>query len=105
MRSKVYVVTMYRWGNPEGHSYIEGVYSDESVAQEQGITERIRRDCKYEPVINELKIDETLLCRRERILSLRKNLGKKEINTSGKKVLNPNPMTNMKKKKGLKPIF
>lgn len=59
---------MYRWGNTEdGHSYIEGVYTDEEKALEKGLEERTRRDCKYEPQVTELMANEDLLCRRERL--------------------------------------
>ena len=67
---KVFLVTMYRWGDKDGHSYVEGVYTDRSVAQEQGLKERTRRDSKYEPDIKEMIVNEDLVCRRDRELSL-----------------------------------
>lgn len=45
---KVYVVQMYRWGDEDGHSYIEGVYSNKEDAEKHGIAEQESRWDKYE---------------------------------------------------------
>ena len=45
---KIYVVTMYRWGDRECHSYVEGAYIDPVVAETMGEHEAIDRGGKYE---------------------------------------------------------
>lgn len=45
---KLYVVQMYRWGNEDGHSYIEGVYDSRSLAKKHGMAEVQSRAGKYE---------------------------------------------------------
>jgi len=48
--NKVYVVTMYRWGDRENHSYVLGVYSTEKKAKIAGEAERVERGGnKYYP--------------------------------------------------------
>lgn len=43
----VYVVTMYRYGDHEKHSYVYGVFSDEDLAQRSGYDEEFVRGGKY----------------------------------------------------------
>jgi len=45
---KLYVVQMYRWGDEDLHSYIEGVYTNRSTARKHGRAEWNSRDHKYE---------------------------------------------------------
>lgn len=45
---KLYIVQMYRWGDEDGHSYIEGVYSNRRLANKHGKSEQIARAGKYE---------------------------------------------------------
>ena len=45
---KIYVVTMYRWGDREAHSYVEGAYIDPIVAETMGEHEALYRGGKYE---------------------------------------------------------
>lgn len=45
---KIYVVTMYRWGDREAHSYVEGAYLDPIVAETMGEHEALYRGGKYE---------------------------------------------------------
>ena len=45
---KIYVVTMYRWGDRECHSYVEGAYTDPAVAETMGEHEALSRGGKYE---------------------------------------------------------
>lgn len=45
---KLYVVHMYRWGDEENHSYIEGVYDTMEKAVEAEKHEREWRANKYE---------------------------------------------------------
>jgi hypothetical protein len=54
---KVYVVQMYRWGEVEKHSYIEGVYDSLAKAKSSGEWERINRGGKYAPQIKELELN------------------------------------------------
>lgn len=54
---KVYVVHMQRWGDPELHSYILGVFSNQSNAEIAGNYEKEWRANKYEPKIIEVKFD------------------------------------------------
>lgn len=50
MRTKVYVVTMYRWGDRENHSYVLGVYTTKGEAVRAGEREReYRGGNKYYP--------------------------------------------------------
>jgi len=44
----VYVVTMYRYGDREKHSYVLGVFSNENIAHECGEKEKEYRGGKYE---------------------------------------------------------
>ncbi len=43
----LYVVTMYRWGDREKHSYVIGVFDDEDKAIGAGVKEEQYRDGKY----------------------------------------------------------
>lgn len=49
MKDKVYVVTMYRWGDRECHSYVLGVYNKKLKAIDAGIDEAHSRGGKYAP--------------------------------------------------------
>lgn len=54
---RIYVVTMYRWGNPENHSYVIGAYSTLALAVEAGKEEEQYRGNKYEATIAERALD------------------------------------------------
>jgi len=45
---KLYVVQMYRWGDEDGHSYIEGIYVNRRLANKHGKAEEVSRAGKYE---------------------------------------------------------
>ena len=47
-KMKLYVTQMYRWGNEDGHSYIEGVYDSLEQAEKHGAAEKLSRANKYE---------------------------------------------------------
>jgi hypothetical protein len=47
----IYVVQMYRWGDTDLHSYIEGVYDSREEAEKHGMAEERSRAGKYEPKI------------------------------------------------------
>lgn len=48
---KLFVVQMFRWGDQDAHSYIEGVYTTRRAANKHGNAERVSRAGKYEPKI------------------------------------------------------
>jgi hypothetical protein len=54
----IYIVTMYRWGNRERHSYVLGAYSSESIARTAALCEMVRRGGnKYWPEIIACEVD------------------------------------------------
>ena len=53
----VYIVTMYRYGDREKHSYVYGAFSTEATAREWGEEEKDYRGGKYEPEIIRLCVD------------------------------------------------
>jgi len=55
---KVYVVTMYRYGNREKHSYVLGVFTTRKLAEQWGETEKTYRAGKYEPDVTRFVIDD-----------------------------------------------
>ena len=44
----LYVVQMYRWGDKDSHSYIEGIYDNRRIACRHGKAEVRQRAGKYE---------------------------------------------------------
>jgi hypothetical protein len=44
----IYVVTMYRWGNAENHSYVLGAYDSKEQALVESHQEEMNRGGKYE---------------------------------------------------------
>ena len=58
---KAYVTTMYRWGDPEGHSYVLGVFSSKEDAELYGQMEYQYRGHKYEPVVLEFVVNDSKL--------------------------------------------
>jgi hypothetical protein len=54
---KAYVVTMYRCGDREKHSYVLGIYSTKTSAMQYANTEEEYRGNKYEAEILKFKID------------------------------------------------
>lgn len=53
----VYVVTAYRWGNRENHSYIVGAFTDLDKANEIADDEEDHRGGKYECEIAGITLD------------------------------------------------
>lgn len=53
---QVFAVVMYRWGDPDGHSYLLGVYPNEEQAKAEGGYEREWRGLKYEPEITAFEL-------------------------------------------------
>ena len=56
----VYVVTMYRYGDREKHSYVYGVFSDKELAQRSGYDEEFVRWGKYKAEVTEWIINEPI---------------------------------------------
>lgn len=56
-KNKLYVVTMYRWGERENHSYLLGVFNSKHRAKEIGAEHAEYRGNKYEPEIVELELN------------------------------------------------
>jgi hypothetical protein len=54
---KIYVVTMYRYGDHEKHSYVLGCWSNSFVAKMYGLTEESWRAGKYKHEITEWILD------------------------------------------------
>lgn len=53
----VYVVTMYRYGDREKHSYVLGVWSTMENAMKYGAVEKAWRGGKYTPIITVWTVD------------------------------------------------
>jgi hypothetical protein len=56
-KGKLYVVTMYRWGDREKHSYVLGVFSKKHRAIQEGDAETEWRGGKYYPEVLETTPD------------------------------------------------
>jgi hypothetical protein len=54
---KVFVVTAYRWGSNENHSYVVGVYSTMERAKKAGDLEESYRGGKYSCHILDVELD------------------------------------------------
>lgn len=61
---KIYVVTMYRWGNREKHSYVLGVWSEAKKAVRYAVKEANDRGGKYnyEIIASEVDKPATMKC-------------------------------------------
>ena len=57
--NNLYIVTMYRWGSRENHSYVLGVYDDKELALKSAIENQIDRGGKYYPEILEFNLNIT----------------------------------------------
>ena len=53
----VYVVTMYRWGDRDCHSYILGVFTKKAKAEKAALAEKEYRGGKYYPEVLEMVPD------------------------------------------------
>ena len=56
---RIFVVTMYRWGSTENHSYLLGTFRSLDHAIDQANNEIESRGGKYEAVVYNTKLDET----------------------------------------------
>jgi hypothetical protein len=54
---RIFIVTMLRHGNNEGHHYIIGAYTDLAKAYIEGLEHKQHRGGKYEPFIQETIVD------------------------------------------------
>lgn len=59
MENELFVVTMYRWGERENHSYVLGVFDDKEKADSAGTNESEQRDGKYDMEIIRFKLNDT----------------------------------------------
>lgn len=57
MKDKIYVVTMYKWGLREDHSYVLGVYNKKHMAIQDAKQEDQDRGGKYIPEVLEFDIN------------------------------------------------
>jgi 2-polyprenyl-3-methyl-5-hydroxy-6-metoxy-1,4-benzoquinol methylase len=57
---KVYVVTAYRWGNRESHSYVVGAFDNEENAIKEAKLETEWRGGKYECEVRSMELNESL---------------------------------------------
>lgn len=58
---KVYVTVMHRWGDPDNHTYIAGVFSSKEEADKVGKLEHEWRGNKYDHVVKEFVINDPKL--------------------------------------------
>lgn len=61
----VYVVTMYRYGDREKHSYVYGVFSDPYLARRSGDDEEFVRGGKYKAEVTTWIINEPVSVEKE----------------------------------------
>ena len=59
-KNKLYITTMYRWGNRECHSYIIYAGGSKHTAITAGEKESSERGGKYDPEVLEFEKNETL---------------------------------------------
>ena len=57
----VYVVTMYRFGNRESHSYVLGAYSSHDIAEQHAKVEKEWRAGKYSGEVLKLTVDSEVI--------------------------------------------
>lgn len=57
-KEKFYVVTMYRWGDRENHSYVIGIFNEKHIAIKTGKKEQEYRGGKYSPEVLEFDINQ-----------------------------------------------
>jgi hypothetical protein len=57
---KVYVVTAYRWGDREKHSYVVGVFDNEENAIKEAKLETEWRGGKYECEVRSMELNDSL---------------------------------------------
>ena len=54
---KIYIVTMYRYGEKENHNYIVGAYTTKNIAIQNGNLEILWRGYKYYPEIVKIELN------------------------------------------------
>ena len=57
---KIYIVTAYRWGSKEAHSYVVGAFDTESLAIAQAKLEKEWRGGKYECEVVAMYLNDSL---------------------------------------------
>ena len=60
MQMQIFVVTAYRWGDKEGHSYVVGVFDTEELAIAQAKLEKEWRGGKYECEVIVMDLNDAL---------------------------------------------
>ena len=55
---EIFVVTMYRYGEREKHSYVLGAWSNLEIAKSNANVEIMWRGAKYFPEILKIKVDQ-----------------------------------------------
>lgn len=55
--SDLFITTMYRWGDREGHSYLVGVFDNEMAALKAGRREELNRSGKYDAAITKVALN------------------------------------------------
>jgi len=58
---KVFVTIMHRWGDPDNHTYVLGVFTSKEEAELHGQKEHEWRGNKYEPVVKAFTVDDPKL--------------------------------------------
>lgn len=56
----IYIVTAYRFGDREGHSYVVGAFDNEEESLKQAKLEREWRGGKYECEVRSMNLNESL---------------------------------------------
>jgi hypothetical protein len=59
-KGKLYIVTMYRWGNRENHSYVIGAFTKKQKALDEGEREAQYRGGKYDPEVLEVDPNQSM---------------------------------------------
>lgn len=57
---QIFIVTAYRWGNKECHSYVLGAFDNKETAIEQAIKEKEWRGGKYDCEVICMELNESL---------------------------------------------
>lgn len=58
---KIFVTIMHRWGDPDNHTYVLGVFTSEEEAERYGQMEHQYRGNKYDPVVKAFTVNDPKL--------------------------------------------
>ena len=73
---KIFIVTAYRWGNKECHSYVLGAFDNKETAIEQAIKEKEWRGGKYDCEVVCMELNESLQYKNYEVRSEERRVGK-----------------------------